>query len=667
MALEGSSYFDVVTTERPMRARAMDLNVASASAYDASSRASLAKPVQRVVDGDFPRARNVLWDDAADEGRDEARLAAHAAAPTIRLDARATEAAARAVLAGASDASVGDDEGGSYRVVRARGVGAVSGGVLALAGRDEDARGRVTVEATSEEDVEHFEALDERCFEIEVVLLPRDHIGDEYVTSSRLQTAAWENEDALRRAFHGACSSGETLCPAALCPMRAAATLVGDDASENGTALRIVFAVDVPSCDFDLRPIYPPRCRDNEAYVEARAASTSATSRGERRITTGYITLDRTRRVVFLRESARGTESEPLTGVWIQGPESVNDVATWAACTRFACSELLVKLTQRGKFLCAILIAGSSDVLFYEVTATHSSSPFVPYGTDIVVQPGDVAETKTIPVDEVVAPIYFHVAPEDYGAEHYGFVQDEGYQNGEVITDEEVVEEDYAEGLFTDDDEFDEGRRERAAQMEMLQREIESLRDVISAKSFIEEDEDEDEDEELPEMYRRRSKEKLYASDDEDSNIREDVRRLARELELDIQRSRSLVATEESTMDDIDPKSMGYMLLATDEREAALRERTLREVDEDLREILRLKAPVQLAADRESELRAELRAEYGDFPAVTAREDVHEEHFPRIAFDPDVAESDDDDSDDAIVRRYIDAYGEENLLSALSR
>lgn len=664
---DGSSYFDAATTERPTRARTLDLNVARASAPDASWSAPLAIPAERVAVGDFPRARNVLWDDAVDGGREGARLEAHAAAPTIRLDARATEAAARAVLGGAGDASECEEEDGSYRVVRARRAGAVSGGVLALAGRDEDARGLVAVEATSEEDVEHFEALDERCFEIEVVLLPRDHIGDEYVTSSRLQTAAWENEDALRRAFHRACSSGETLCPAALCPMRAAATVVGDDASEYGTALRIAFAVDVPSCDFDLRPIYPPRCRDNETYVEARAASTNARSRGERRITTGFITLDRTRRVVFLRESARGTESEPLTGVWIQGPDTVQDAAAWAACARFACSELLVKLTQRGKFLCAILLAGSSDVLFYEVTATHSSSPFVPYGADIIVQPGAVAETKTTPVDEGVAPSYFHVAPEDYGAEHYGFVQDDGYEDGEAFTEEDIVEEDYGERDFTDDDEFEEEKRERAAQMELLQREIECLRDAIASTSFIEEADDDEDDEEAPEMYRRRSKEKLSASDDEDSDIRADVLRLARELELDIERSRALLASEKATMEEFDPKSMGYTLLATDERDAELREKTLREADEDLREILRLAAPSQLAVDHESELRAELRAEYGELPAVFAREVVPEEHFPRIAFNPDVAESDDDDSDDAIVQRYIDTYGQDNLLSALGR
>jgi len=654
----------------------------------------------------FPAARRILWDcdDAKEEslvgtkassrdggGNDDGdpslkrRCEAFANAPVISMSGRTTEAIAKII-------SEMESEDEAVDGVRARGTWAVRPRVVCLVGDNSDASSTVTVTRASasasrggddgEETVEDDDddvVLGDRQVEISTVLVPYDAVGNEYSVSSTLHGTAWDDEEALRRAFHFGCESDAPLCPAAFYPMRAAATLVDDESSPGDLALRVVFAVDAPACTFELRRINPLRMASNEMSREMLDDDdddddddTDTTLSQRRDVETGFVTLDRARRVILLDESAIGTREEPVTGVWVRGIDDVDVAAVWAACLRFACSERLNKLTQRGRFLLVAYVAGASVPQFFEVTASHASSPFVPYGIDAVVRPGEPILVKSTPLDEGVVPSYFTVKPEEYEARYYRDASSTDEDAEDYETDDEAGYVD--EALY--DEAYELERRERAAQMEMLQKEIDSLRDAIARASEedarTEEDDDEDDeeyDEPSEDEYEVR---RIKESDDEEDkvSVSDQVHLLAEDLNKKIMRSRGLAEDEGTFRAGFDPAASGYVRVPENEDEAKALADALRDVDED---ILRLRRPNELALDRESQLRAQLRAEYGDVPQMVAAEagakHASDEYFPKIKFNPDALideeEGEGEEDDDDIIRRYVDQYGEDDLLAAL--
>ena len=221
-------------------------------------------------------------------------------------------------------------------------------------------------------------------------LVPEDPNGDEYSVASTLHGTAWTNEDDMRMEFYES--------------VRERLDVV------SGQLLSHARGRDD---DGERRRACPARgVRRQHAVVRFRAETDSSASRGDKRdvggrgrqragedgVSTGFVTLDRTRRVVFLAESARGTDDEPSTGVWMQGIDRADGPATWAACcgSRAGSSE---QAHAARKVLFVSLFAGASSPAFFEVTATHSSAPFVPFGVDMIVRPGETAEAQATPLD----------------------------------------------------------------------------------------------------------------------------------------------------------------------------------------------------------------------------------------------------------------------------
>ena len=634
----------------------------------------------------FPAVRHILWDDGdAEESLNRTgvrRCEAYANAPVISMSGRTTDAIAKII-------SEMEDEDEAVDGVRARGGWAVRPRVVCLVGDNSDASSTVTVTRASaassrggddgEETVEDDEVvLGDRQVEISAVLVPYDAVGNEYSVSSTLHGTAWDDEEALRRAFHFGCESDAPLCPAAFYPMRAAATLVDDERSPGDLALRVVFAVDAPACTFELRRINPLRMASNEMSRKMLDdddddADTTLSQRSD--IATGFVTLDRARRVILLDESAIGTREEPVTGVWVRGVDGVDVAAVWAACLRFACSDRLNKLTQQGRFLLVAYVAGASVPQFYEVTASHASSPFVPYGIDAVVRPGEPILVKSTPLDEGVVPSYFNVKPEEYEARYYRDASSTDEDAEDFETDDEAGYVD--EALY--DEAYELERRERAAQMEMLQKEIDSLRDAIARASEEDArmDEDDNEHDEDDEEYDEPSEDeykvrRIKESDDEEDkvSVSDQVHLLAEDLNKKIMQSRGVAEDEGTFRVGFDPAAAGYVRVPENEDEAKALADALRDVDED---ILRLRRPNELALDRESQLRAQLRAEYGDVPQMVAAEagakHASDEYFPKIKFNPDALideeEGEGEEDGDDIIRRYVGQYGEDDLLAAL--
>jgi len=698
MTTNDSAYFDReddengattrTTWSKASLQRQRHLNETDASFDALPTRATNAKGAN------FPAARTILWDDDdavesfvrnasdgsfdGDDGNLLRRCEAFANAPVISMSGRTTGEIARII-------SEMDDEDEAVDGVRARSGWSVRPRVVCLVGDNSDASSTVTVtaKATSrlrrsgggaadvgDEDDEDV-VLGDRQVEISAVLVPYDAVGNEYSVSSTLHGTAWDDEEALRRAFHFGCESDAPLCPATFYPMRAAATLVDDESSPGDLALRIVFAVDAPACTFELRRINPLRLALNQISRNMLDVDASANTTNQRSgIATGFVTLDRARRVILLDESATGTREEPVTGVWVRGVDDVDVAAVWAACLRFACSERLNKLTQRGRFLLVAYVAGASVPQFFEVIASQASSPFVPYGIDAVVRPGESILVKSSPLDEGVVPNYFTVKPEEYEERYYRDAStDEDAEDYETDDEEGYVDE----ALYDEAYEID--RRERAAQMEMLQKEIDSLRDAIARASEEEarrdeEEEDDDDDKEYDELgeaeYEVR---RIKESDDEEDNVSvsDQVHLLAEDLNKKIMQSRGVAEDESTFRVGFDPAAAGYVRVPDNEAEAEALADALRDIDED---ILRLRRPNELALDRESELRAQLRAEYGDVPQmVTADADAKnasDKYFPKIKFNPDaLIDEEEKEEDDDIIKRYVDQYGEDGLLAAL--
>jgi hypothetical protein len=67
---------------------------------------------------------------------------------------------------------------------------------------------------------------------------------------------------------------------------------------------------------------------------------------------TGFLTLDQTRRLLVLKEEDPKASQLPLVGIWISGVESFHSSSVWAALLRYRnCHGLGERVTQKGGFL----------------------------------------------------------------------------------------------------------------------------------------------------------------------------------------------------------------------------------------------------------------------------------------------------------------------------
>lgn len=79
----------------------------------------------------------------------------------------------------------------------------------------------------------------------------------------------------------------------------------------------------------------------------------------------GYLTMNRTRKLVPLLEGDDNLRTIPIVGLWVTGCSSVDHPFVWAACVRYMVNESLADrvFVQAGTFLLACISNGS----YYEV------------------------------------------------------------------------------------------------------------------------------------------------------------------------------------------------------------------------------------------------------------------------------------------------------------
>ena len=142
-------------------------------------------------------------------------------------------------------------------------------------------------------------------------------------------------------------STSPRLSAAAPWRARLAATTRRKDAEtlKDGRVELVVSArVRVPAATFAATPIAPPRVAD------------SPLSGARGKVSTGFLTMDRTRRLMLLGETdPRLSLDLPTVGVWVSGVTNPTHLAVWTACFRYVTSDALKdKATQRGAFLCLL-------------------------------------------------------------------------------------------------------------------------------------------------------------------------------------------------------------------------------------------------------------------------------------------------------------------------
>ena len=616
-----------------------------------AARASSSRATSRSGDAfDFPRARHILWHDATRFGLETLTVKARMFTPVVAI----------------TGACVGAIE----EVVRARANGVASLRAEASASASEIR----AIEAIVRDSTDGVAIGD-----IELTCVTHHDVRDGEDVGDALRARASASETFALNELKRANASAAPLRPSLFWPTKCAAMVVHDERSMK-TNVRCVFAIDVAACAFELKPIYAPR------VAPSKRAPEDANARA-----TGFLTLDRTRRAIFLDERACGCDDEPLVGVWVSGVADVVDVFVWAACLRFASAERLRTLTQRGKYLLAIVRGSHAASEFYEVTASHESTPFVRYGVDVIAQPGKDVVARSAPMVQGIEPQYFAVDPEQDDAEAYGdggedFEGDEGidgdhpteeeYEDEDEYSDEEGVGE-YSDEEDEDEDSDDERSSARGAQMEFLQREIDSLREAIASASradegYVDDDYDDDEgeegsynEEELEYAIRRRHDGELFDDENEYENfnretevsVSDSVRLLAEEVVDHVRRSKLESGASPARFSPEEEE---------EEEEEEGRAARLAFAAETNRAAWKLRRPDELAIDRDSDLRAQLRMEYGDVrrepldPAEAAKE-----FFPKIKYDASGGDRGADGADDdEIIAKYIAKYGERALLGA---
>ena len=329
---------------------------------------------------EFPATRSVMWDPSAVDETTHISAAAHVA--TASLGAGASKSLAELLLRAETEPVTVEDNGkkvDSIDSISAKGALVASRRVL-------DRRGEFRASAALEIfAVKKGDGKAAQDAETETRVEPESDGGvrsEAWSSTVAIAIASAPPESSTREALEAMTSfpsaspssrrdanenerileDEETLAEktrvSALAPLRVAtpwrarlaATLVKN--KNDDIELIVSARVRVPTAVFAATPIAPPRVADSPLLRALVAAQTRAPRAP---IGSGFLTMDRTRRLMLLDETDSASLALPTVGVWVSGVTHVTHLAVWAACHRYFSSDALVdKATQRGAFLCLL-------------------------------------------------------------------------------------------------------------------------------------------------------------------------------------------------------------------------------------------------------------------------------------------------------------------------
>ena len=261
------------------------------------------------------------------------------------------------------------------------------------------------------------------------------------LTTKSIVVDAEEKEEEEEEEMDKDKDEDEPLTPLDMWPMRIGAVVERCDGvktkrnSPPAWKVHLTVALEMPSCAFRFAPIRPLRVSrefssssrvisalfDDDHFLngyngrstrESSLSSSSTrrtTTTTRTKMTTGFLTLDRARRLCFLKtNSSRVHNSEtPLVGVWIHRLDDdardshafLQSSEVWAACLRYASNSVLRKVSQNGSFLVCVVNGKRKDddgnydkrnasaamprLECYDCVATQGKEPFVPHQVDV--------------------------------------------------------------------------------------------------------------------------------------------------------------------------------------------------------------------------------------------------------------------------------------------
>ena len=223
----------------------------------------------------------------------------------------------------------------------------------------------------------------------------------------------------------------EPLTPLDMWPMRIGAVIEECDGVKSKKIsqlwkVRLTIALEMPSCAFRFAPIRPLRVSrefstsarvisslfdDEHLNVQRKSATKNSSSLPSTmtKTTTGFLTLDRARRLCFLKtNSSKVYNSEtPLVGLWVHRSDDTHRSSNvlqssevWAACLRYASNSVLRKVSQNGSFLVCIVNGKRIDddkdydtrntlaprLECYDCVATQGKEAFVPHQINVTLR-----------------------------------------------------------------------------------------------------------------------------------------------------------------------------------------------------------------------------------------------------------------------------------------
>ena len=304
----------------------------------------------------FPATRSVLWDPSAVAEPTHVSAAAHAA--SVSVGARAAAALAERCAAAAE--ARGTNEG-------ALAVSAAATFVASKRAVDRAGAFRVSaaLEITAVGDAGPGEALDAASADgrdeawsaparVAVAALAPGRAREAIEAATRFETD--DETDETGETGDAATGDGSDWSVATPWRARLAAT-TRTDAATGGVELIVSARARVPAATFAATPIASPRIADAPLRRALVAAQTQT-----RTTRTGFLTMDRTRRLMLLDETDPRALDVPAVGVWVSGVTSPTHLAVWTACFRYeATAALKDKATQRGAFLCLVFPPARED------------------------------------------------------------------------------------------------------------------------------------------------------------------------------------------------------------------------------------------------------------------------------------------------------------------
>ena len=223
----------------------------------------------------------------------------------------------------------------------------------------------------------------------------------------------------------------EPLTPLDMWPMRIGAVIEECDGVKSKKIsqlwkVHLTIALEMPSCAFRFAPIRPLRVSrefstsarvisslfdDEHLNVQRKSATKNSSSLPSTmtKTTTGFLTLDRARRLCFLKtNSSKVYNSEtPLVGLWVHRSDDTHRSSNvlqssevWAACLRYASNSVLRKVSQNGSFLVCIVNGKRIDddkdydtrntlaprLECYDCVATQGKEAFVPHQINVTLR-----------------------------------------------------------------------------------------------------------------------------------------------------------------------------------------------------------------------------------------------------------------------------------------